>query len=129
MQTNMIKTIIGAFLVGFCIKAGIFEWMIAEGNSMIPTIYPGSILPVVKIAYGLRIPGTQHYVLRWNQPKSGDVVVFVAPDGSLAVKRCFRSDNNTAVFSAYGDNSPNSLDSRAYGDLSLDCIIGKVLGF
>jgi type IV secretory pathway protease TraF len=56
------------------------------------------------------------------------VVVFYTPLGELAVKRCaaFAGEGG---FIAEGDNSLQSYDSRAYGPVPANNIIGKVLGY
>jgi type IV secretory pathway protease TraF len=54
------------------------------------------------------------------------VVVFYTPLGELAVKRCGEIRGN--FFIALGDNGPQSYDSRVYGPVPADNIIGKVLG-
>jgi signal peptidase I len=81
---------------------------------------------VNRLAYGLRLPGTDRYLLRWGLPRQGDVVVFVTPQGSVAVKRCGPVTKRS--FLAWGDNSLESYDSRSYGPVAADRIIGKVLG-
>ena len=121
------KAIIWAFAASLLMKFFILDFMIAEGNSMIPTIKPGSILPVCKVSYGIRVPLTHGYLLQWGIPKEGDVVVFYTPLGEIAVKRC---GGNLAdgVFYAFGDNSSQSYDSRNYGPVPKGNIIGRVLG-
>jgi len=94
---------------------------------MEPTIRSGSVLVVNRMQYGLRFPGRQGYLVRWAVPKQGEIVVFYAPSGSIAVKRC-NSPEETGEFMAQGDNSLRSYDSRSYGPVSADATIGKVLG-
>jgi len=67
-------------------------------------------------------------LFRWAQPKVGEVVVFYTPSGEMAVKRCTIAEEN-GLFFAEGDNSLASYDSRAYGPVLADKIIGKVLGY
>jgi len=123
----MIKAVFGAFLAAVLIKAFLFDFIIAEGSSMEPTIRSGSVLVVNRMQYGIRFPGQQGYLVRWAVPKQGEVVVFYAPSGSIAVKRC-GSLEKTGEFMARGDNSLQSYDSRSYGPVSADATIGKVLG-
>jgi len=94
---------------------------------MEPAIRDGSVLVVSRISYGLQLPSNK-YLLRWGQPKKGEVVVFYTPSGELAVKRCVMSAEN-GIFYAEGDNSTVSYDSRSYGPILTDNIIGKVLGY
>jgi signal peptidase I len=47
--------------------------------SMVPTLQVGDHVAVVKYAYGLRIPLLGTYLVRWDEPHRGDVVVFAYP--------------------------------------------------
>jgi signal peptidase I len=114
---------VAAMLMKFCL----FDFMITEGLSMLPAIKPGTILVVLRTAYGFRLPGSAGYLLRWAKPNTGDVVVFFTPRGDTAVKRCNALVGEDAFF-ALGDNNRESYDSRFYGPVPVDHIIGKVLG-
>jgi signal peptidase I len=94
---------------------------------MLPVINPGTVLVVSRAAYGFRLPWSDAYLLRWSLPKSGDVVVFATPQGEIAVKRCAEVIGE-GFFFALGDNSLESYDSRSYGPVPVDHIMGKVLG-
>ena len=60
-----------------------------SGHSMEPTLRPNQVLVVNRASFGLLVPFTNRYVLRWGQPEAGDVVVFPNPaGGGLMVKRC-----------------------------------------
>ncbi|MDR0569393.1 MAG: signal peptidase I [Spirochaetaceae bacterium] len=120
------RAVLSAFCIAVFMKIFLFDFMIAEGRSMLPAIQPGAVMIVAKTAYGLRLPGAERYLFRWSLPKQGDVVIFVAPDGALAVKRCAGVVGDRA-FIALGDNSLQSYDSRSYGPIPLASIIGKVL--
>ena len=115
-----------AFITAVVIKFFILDFMIAEGHSMVPVIKPGSILLVCKIVYGLRLPGSGAYIFHWGQPRKGDVVVFYTPLGEIAVKRCGEILPGARFF-ALGDNGSQSYDSRNYGPVPNDHIIGKAL--
>jgi signal peptidase I len=119
--------ILAAFACALVIKLFFFDFMIIEGHSMMPAIRPGSLIIVSKLAYGLRIPGSGRYSLRWRLPRSGEVVIFYTPSGDIAVKRCGKVIDGLS-FEALGDNKAVSYDSRAYGPVPVDDIIGKVLG-
>ena len=127
VETTTGKAVLWAFAASLLIKIFIIDFMIADGNSMIPTIKPGAILPVCKVSYGIRLPGSSIYLFNWKVPKKGDVVVFYTPLGEIAVKRCGESLTN-GLFYAFGDNSSHSYDSRNYGPISKNQIIGRVLG-
>jgi signal peptidase I len=63
------------FLRGFVIEA----FKIPTG-SMIPTLLIGDHLFVNKFIYGIRVPFTQTYVVRFSEPERGEVVVFSFPN-------------------------------------------------
>ncbi|MDR3020404.1 MAG: signal peptidase I [Treponema sp.] len=122
------KAVLSAIAVALVLKIFFFDFIIAQGNSMEPAIHNGTVLVVSKLRYGLRLPWLQKYLIRWALPKTGEVVVFYTPTGELAVKRCV-SLNEWGRFYAEGDNRNSSYDSRSYGPVSADNIIGKVLGY
>ena len=121
-----LKPVLLALIAAFAIKFFFFDFIIAQGNSMEPAIKNGDVLVVSRLRYGIKFPRTQKYLLRWDKPRAGEVVVFYTPEGELAVKRCVSAEGTK--FSAEGDNSLSSYDSRAYGQVSAEKIIGKVLG-
>jgi len=121
------KAILLAFIAALVMKFFILDFMIAEGNSMVPTIKSGAILTVYKASYGIRLPGMSTYILDWGEPKEGDVVIFYTPAGEIAVKRCGEITSD-GFFYVLGDNSSQSYDSRNYGPIPKNNIIGKVLG-
>ena len=125
-QKGIIWAIILAFVCVLIIRSMFLDLMIIQGRSMLPIIKPGSLLIVNKAAYGFRVPFLDHYILRWSSPKPGDIVVFYTPAKERAVKRCFSIDEQGNVF-AQGDNESESLDSRYYGNISPEKILGRVV--
>jgi signal peptidase I len=126
-RANVGKAVLWAFFAALMLKLFCFDFMIAEGQSMMPAITSGSVLLVSRLSYGLRVPLTGRYLFRWSQPHEGDVVVFYTPQGEIAVKRCARITEKNE-FIALGDNSLDSYDSRSYGPVPIQYILGKVLG-
>jgi signal peptidase I len=124
---TMNKAILGAFAVALVMKLFLFDFVIADGTSMEPAIRPGAVLVVNRLAYGFRLPWARSYLLRWALPAVGDVLVFYTPEDQVVVKRC-AGFAGTGGFIALGDNSLQSYDSRSYGPVEVDSVIGKVLG-
>ena len=124
---NTKKALILALVTALVLRLVFFDFIIAQGHSMEPAVKNGDILIISRLRYGIRLPWQQKYLIRWALPKKGEVVVFYTPTGEMAVKRC------TAVidgqrFYAEGDYSLTSYDSRSYGAIPVENIIGKVLG-
>ena len=132
-KVHVERAIIMAFIAAMVMKFFIFDFMIAEGHSMTPAVEPGTILLVCKVFYGIRLPSflsessSGAYLFRWGIPHKGDVVVFYTPLGEIAVKRCGEILAGQ-MFYALGDNQAQSYDSRNYGLVPNDNIIGRVLG-
>jgi signal peptidase I len=123
----MAKAAAGAIITAILIKLFLFDLMIAEGHSMEPSIKNGTLLVVNRLKYGLRIPGGRGFLIRWSSPKPGEIVVLYTPAGEIAVKRCdFITEGGDYI--VLGDNSLLSYDSRSYGPVRMDNIIGKVIG-
>ena len=85
-----------------------------EGESMAPTMSPGERVLVNKVAY------------RRADPRPGDLVVVRdprEPDRLLLKRIDGLADGGWLVL---GDNAGASTDSRAFGPVSKELIIGKV---
>jgi signal peptidase I len=123
----MAKAAAAAFITAIIMKLFLFDLMIAEGHSMEPAVPNGTVLVVNRLKYGLRLPWQRGFLIRWSAPNPGEVVVFYTPSGQIAVKRC-EEITEKGDFIVRGDNSLQSFDSRSYGPVPVDHIIGKVLG-
>jgi signal peptidase I len=121
------RTILIAFLFAILLKMFCFDFVIVEGNSMLPSLKPGAVLFVNQLAYGFRFPWMKNYLISWKKPAKNDIVVFITPMGHTAVKRCDEIIDDVR-FIALGDNENDSLDSRSYGPVPVDNILGKVAG-
>jgi signal peptidase I len=121
------RAVLLAFTVGIILKLFLFDLMIADGHSMEPAIRSGTVLVINRLQYGFRFPGQKGYVIQWAAPRPGDVVVFYTPAGDVAVKRC-EGIAGAGSFTAIGDNTLQSYDSRSYGPIPIHNTIGKALG-
>jgi signal peptidase I len=135
-HTNSIAIpILSAIIFAICIRLFVLDFVQINGDSMRPYLKHGDMHFVFKAAYGLKNPFTNTYFLRWGTVKTGDIVLFIAPDGRLAVKRVqgTETDQNpeySPVPPGYvivlGDYPAASWDSRAYGPVSIEILLGKV---
>lgn len=77
----------------FMLCFGIFRTAIADWNpvpsgSMRPTILEGDVVLVNRLAYDLKLPLTNHVLVRLGEPRRGDIVTFDSPqDGVRLIKR------------------------------------------
>ena len=70
------------------LKSSIAEWNYIPSGSMIPSLLPGDLVWVNKLAYDLKLPFTTRHLVEWSDPQRGDVAVFYSPeDGIRLVKR------------------------------------------
>jgi len=125
---NVTKAVLLAAAAALVLKLFVFDFILAQGHSMEPAIQNGAVLVISRLRYGIRLPWQQKYLIRWAGPSVGEVVIFYTPTGELAVKRCSALAGQSGFY-AEGDNSLASYDSRAYGSVPIDNIIGKVLGY
>lgn len=60
-------------------RASLIDHYVVPTGSMEPTVGIDDRVIVFKAAYGLRIPNTQTWLIRWGGPQRGDVVVLESP--------------------------------------------------
>lgn len=110
------------------IRIFVFSAVRVSGISMLPTLQDKQIIFVNKMAY-------------WkNAPQNGDIVIVREPiDNIQVVKRIVGTPGATITiedktfmlkedeYCIEGDNRDNSIDSRVYGPIRSERIIGKVI--
>src|ERR687898_268398 len=69
-----------ALLLALFIRTFIVQAFKIPSGSMIPTLQIGDHILVNKLAYGIRIPFLEDYVVDFSKPQHGDVVVFIFPE-------------------------------------------------
>ena len=91
-----------------------FDRFVVEGESMTPSVAPGERVFVLRAAYW------------FGPPKAGDVVVLRDPrkPERLLMKRIEKAHANS--FEVSGDNEDGSTDSRTFGPVPAELILGKV---
>jgi signal peptidase I len=83
------------------------------GHSMEPQIKNGETILVSKIPYWFKTP------------QINDIVAFKDSSEKILVKRIVKIENRR--YFVEGDNKRDSLDSRKFGDISKDKIIGEII--
>lgn len=64
------------------------DWNPIPSGSMRPTLLEGDVVLVNRMAYDLKLPLTDHSLLRTGEPRRGEVLVFFSPvDGTRLIKR------------------------------------------
>jgi len=156
------RIVLMATLVATIVKTCFFDLVIVKGNSMMPTIAPGTVALVSRCAYGLRIPVYGIFLMRWELPVTSDIVLVedAAGKAKKSIKRVFEvgpaflkaeagilsgsggtvalaaSDSLRMAGSTFvphgrvflvGDNAGVSFDSREYGPVPIEKIVGKVI--
>src|SRR3989344_9007045 len=82
------------------------------------TVSGNSMLPALK-------PGQDVLSMNWFiNPKVGDIIV-LKQSGKELIKRIQKIDGDQV--SVVGDNEKESTDSRSFGSVSLDQVVGKVI--
>jgi signal peptidase I len=85
---NEIRVFLAMLLVVSSLRSALADWNDVPTGSMKPTIEEGDRVVVNKLAYDLKIPFTTIELLKWGNPKRGDIVVLFSPvDGTRLVKR------------------------------------------
>jgi signal peptidase I len=137
-------TIFTALILPAYGKYFVIQPFVVNQKSMLPEIKPGELILVEKISMGLIINyhdknnPVRRLNLSWNRPiQVRDVIIFRKP-GTLTpprqnilikqdilIKRVERIENNK--YCVVGDNPENSLDSRAFGCVPENLIIGRYI--
>jgi len=86
------------------------------GDSMEPTLSSGQFVLVEKVS------------LRFRDPQVSEVIVFKAPVGGELIKRVIRKVDQNGYW-VEGDNKLRSTDSREFGPITKQAIVGRVLIF
>ena len=86
-NNSLYKYIIVGLIIGFALKLFVFDILKVSGTSMEPNFKHNSTVIVNKLAYGLVIPFTDDFFIRWSKPKKNDTVIFLH-DNKIVIKRC-----------------------------------------
>lgn len=73
------EALLTALVVALILRSFVIEAFKVPSSSMVPSILIGDHLFVNKFAYGLRIPLTKQWITRFENPKRGEIAVFIEP--------------------------------------------------
>jgi signal peptidase I len=68
-----------AVAIALLLRFFVVEAFKIPSGSMVPTLLVGDHIFVNKFIYGLRVPLTEKWLFHWQEPKRGDVIVFMYP--------------------------------------------------
>ncbi len=82
-------TIAWLILLALVLRWSVLEVYIMPFHGMMPTLLPNDHVISNKLAYGLRVPFSSHYLSQWSLPRRGEVIVFRSPFDrrSLSIRR------------------------------------------
>jgi len=83
------EALLTALVVALLLRSFVVEAFKVPSASMVPTILIGDHLFVNKAAFGLRVPLTKYWMVHFDEPERGEVVVFIYPvdEGKDFIKR------------------------------------------
>src|SRR5215470_4466760 len=75
-----IEAFFTAVLIALVLRSFVAEPFKIPSASMVPTLMVGDHIFVNKFSYGLRIPFTSKWFLKFKGPRRGETIVFISPD-------------------------------------------------
>lgn len=88
LARQYVEVIVLAAAAALLLRSTVMETFRIPSGSMIPTLHPGDVIIVDRLAYGLRLP-LLGSVKAWGGPRHGEVIVFEHPahPGERLIKR------------------------------------------
>ena len=78
--TDGLGSLLIAVGIALTIRWALFEAYVIPSGSMLPTLLINDHIFVNKFTYGVRVPFTENWLIRNNDPKRGEVIVFKYPE-------------------------------------------------
>jgi signal peptidase I len=145
-----------ALIIALVVRTLLLQAFKIPSGSMENTLLVGDHIFVNKFVYGYHVPYTKGRILAFTAPKLGDIVVFVFPEDPSKdfIKRVIGTPGDvvevrqkTVYINGFvrgrdnmppmrvpagklftmGDNRDRSYDSRFWGFVDMDAVIGKAL--
>ncbi len=84
-------------LLSLFVKLFLFDILFVSGPSMEPALRHGTLVFQYKLAYGVPLPLSNRYLVRWAEPAAGDIVIYPWL-GRFVIKRCVAAAGTELVF-------------------------------
>lgn len=84
-------------LLSLFVKLFILDIRLVSGSSMSPTLRDGSVIAEFKLAWGIPVPFSNSYLVRWSEPEAGDLVIYPW-NGRYVIKRCIATAGSPLAF-------------------------------
>lgn len=96
-RKDWIEPIVIAFILAAIIRSFIIQPFKIPSGSMEDTLLVGDQLMALKFTYGLKIPFTNHFIVRFRDPRPGEIIVFKYPEDPSKdfIKRCIAVGGQT----------------------------------
>ena len=78
--TEGMGSFVVAIGIALTIRWGLMEAYVIPSGSMLPSLLVHDHIFVNKLVYGLRVPFTEKWMAKFNEPERGEVVVFKNPE-------------------------------------------------
>ncbi|MEK7356544.1 MAG: signal peptidase I [Bdellovibrionota bacterium] len=87
-KKESIWSLASVLLIALTIRWAVAEAYVIPSGSMLPTLLLHDHIFVNKMVYGVRVPFSSQWLVKFSEPKRGGIVVFKNPrDGVVMVKR------------------------------------------
>lgn len=74
------EALLTAILIALFLRAFVVEAFKIPSGSMIPTLMVGDHIFVNKFTYGIRVPFSKKWLIKFREPERGETVVFMYPE-------------------------------------------------
>lgn len=104
-----IGTFVLPLLIVFSIRWMVMEPFVIPSGSMIPNLLVHDHILVKKYSLGLKLPLTNHWLVRWREPYRGEVLVFRYPENpdTFYIKRLIGLPGDKVVVTGSGHITVN----------------------
>jgi signal peptidase I len=118
----IVKKYLSMALIGLCLffvlQDVCFDTLIMASKSLFPRIEKGQKVLINKLAFGLHMPFYSTYIIKWNNPRAGDLIIFLLKEKYLI---------NCKEFSGFEGEDIIVKDNRKTETIKIRSILGKVI--